>query len=121
LIKEVVVLGHKGHGGEEVVALIAPLAKCLKKALEARGFPFNWENIYEIMHKEIKEQVQHIANYKWPSDFAITDYDEEKDEFKGFEKTTTLKIKRDLYKFSSFHSYKGFKKGRLRKILFKKL
>jgi len=120
-IQESLVLGHKEHKKELVVALIVPHAQYLKQYLEQKNLSFTWENIYEIIYKEIKQNIQQIASYKWPCDFAITEYDENTGEFKAFEKTTTLKIKRDLYKFSSFYSYRSLKKGGWRKIFFKKL
>jgi len=121
LIQESLVLGHKDHKGEKIVAIIAPHTENLKQYLKELNLAFNWENIYEVIYKEMQKQLKNIANYKWPSDFAITDYNEEKEEFETFEKTTTLKIKRDLYKFSLFDSYHTLKKGGWRKIFFKRL
>jgi len=118
LIKESLILGHKEHHGERVVAIIAPHTENLKSYLQKAGLEFSWDNIYETIHKEIQAQLKHISSYKWPSDFAITRYDETKGEFETFAKTTTLKIKRNLYKFSSFHSYHSLKKGGWRKIFF---
>ncbi|MDL1970370.1 MAG: AMP-binding protein [Candidatus Desulfofervidaceae bacterium] len=121
LIQESLVLGHKEHQGERVVAIIAPHAKNLKNYLKKAGLKFTWENIYEVIYKEMQTQLKQISNYKWPSDFALTEYNEETEEFEVFEKTTTFKIKREPYKFSSFHSYRSLKKGGWRKIFFKKL
>ncbi len=118
LIYESLVLGHKFNQAEQVVAIIVPHAKSLKSYLKERGLEFNWENIYEVMYKEIKQQLKNSASYKCPVDFAVTNYDGEKGEFVGFEKTTTLKIKRELYKFSSFLSYRTLKKGGWKKAIF---
>ena len=85
-IQESLVLGHKEHKKELVVALIVPHAQYLKQYLEQKNLSFTWENIYEIVYKEIKQNVQQIASYKWPCDFAITEYDENTGEFKAFEK-----------------------------------
>ncbi|MDL1972425.1 MAG: hypothetical protein LWW78_04195, partial [Deltaproteobacteria bacterium] len=63
--------------------------------------------------------LKDISPYKWPLDFAITHYN--KDGFETFEKTTTLKIRRELYKFPTHRSYKSLKKGGWRRLFFEKL
>ena len=118
LIYESLVLGHKEHHGERVVALIVPQAQTIKAYLKKQGLEFSWENIYEVIYKEIRHRLKNIASYKHPTDFAITDYNEETGEFEEFAKTTTLKIKRELYKFSSFQSYRALKSGGWRKVVF---
>ncbi len=119
LIQESLVLGKKASQGEEIVAIISPDVKNLSKFLEENGIPFNWDSIYGVIYKEMQAVLKDISSYKWPSDFALTHYNE--DGFEIFEKTTTLKIRRELYKFPTHRSYYSVKKGGWRRLFFEKL
>lgn len=109
LIQESLVLGKGSSQGEEIVAIISPDIKNLSKFLEENGIPFNWKSIYGVIYKEMQAVLKDISPYKWPSDFALTHYN--KNGFEVFEKTTTLKIKRELYKFPTHRSYYSVKRG----------
>lgn len=119
LIQESLVLGKKASQGEEIVAIISPDIENLSKFLEENGIPFNWDSIYGVIYKEMQAVLKDISSYKWPSDFALTHYNE--DGFEIFEKTTTLKIRRELYKFPTHRSYYSVKKGGWRRLFFEKL
>ncbi|KPJ63612.1 MAG: hypothetical protein AMJ45_07250 [Syntrophobacter sp. DG_60] len=119
LIQESLVLGRKASQGEEIVAIISPDVKNLSKFLEENGIPFNWGSIYGVIYKEMQAVLKDISSYKWPSDFALTHYNE--DGFEIFEKTTTLKIRREFYKFPTHRSYYSVKKGGWRRLFFEKL
>lgn len=109
LIQESLVLGKKASQGEEIAAIISPDIKNLSKFLEENGISFNWGSIYGVIYKEMHAVLKDISPYKWPSDFALTHYNG--DGFEIFEKTTTLKIRRELYKFPSHRNYYSVKKG----------
>ncbi len=109
LIQESLVLAKKDSQGERVVAIISPDTNNLSKLLKENGIPFNWDSIYKVIYKEMQTVLKDISPYKWPSDFALTHYNN--DGFEMFEKTTTLKIKRELYKFPVHRSYYSVKKG----------
>jgi len=119
LIQESLVLGQRSSQGERVVAIICPDTKNLLNFFKENGIPFSWDSIYEEIHKEMQRLLKDISPYKWPLDFAITHYN--KDGFETFEKTTTLKIRRELYKFPTHRSYKSLKKGGWRRLFFEKL
>jgi len=86
-IQEILVLGRKGKGGEDIVAICYPNYDALKE--DNPGVEITKDFAYEKVKEEILKVNRTLPAYKKISDFIVRDEE--------FEKTSSKKIKRYLY------------------------
>lgn len=90
IVAEILVLGRKSeeHGGEEVFAAIVPGYEYIAETFpEIAG---QREAIRALVKKEVEQVNRGLESYKKISDFILRD--------EPFEKTSSQKIKRYLYR-----------------------
>ncbi len=75
---------------EEVYAMVVPNKEYFDEQAQLRGRAFTEEEIEAKVREEVEAAIANIADYKRPKRFEIR--------FEEFEKTSTKKIKRFLYK-----------------------
>lgn len=86
-IQEILVLGRKGEGGEDVVAACYPNYDALKE--DHPGTEITRDFALSMVREEILKVNKELPSYKKITDFKIRDEE--------FEKTSSKKIKRYLY------------------------
>ncbi len=79
-----------GSTSEEVHAMVVPNYEYFDEVAAERETPFTTEEIQSVVRGEVESAIAGIADYKRPKRFEIRDEE--------FEKTSTKKIKRFLYK-----------------------
>jgi len=91
-ILESLVLGFptRDQRGEEIQAIVVPDFEYFDVLAEEREKSFTWEEIETIIKKEIYERCSHLADYKRVKYIQLREEE--------FEKTSTKKIKRFLFK-----------------------
>lgn len=75
---------------EEVYAMVVPNYEYFDEQGELRGLGYTTEEIEAVVRREVADAIAQIAEYKRPKKFDIREEE--------FEKTSTKKIKRFLYK-----------------------
>ncbi len=75
---------------ERILALVYPNLEEVNIALRKMGKEFNDDNVWELLKREVDEVNSSLEPYKKIRHFAII--------YEEFEKTTTRKIKRHLYR-----------------------
>lgn len=91
-VLESLVIGRPiiGTTSEDVYALIVPHYEYFEEQATERGKEFTAEEIETTVRSEVRAMIDQIADYKRPKQFEIRNEE--------FEKTSTKKIKRFLYK-----------------------
>ena len=91
-ILESIVLGRKRENkmGEEIYAVIVPDLEQIKQTLHGIEIPLDQTRLHSIIENEVKITNERLADYKKLNRFEIR--------LEEFEKTSSRKIKRRLYK-----------------------
>ena len=91
-VLESLVIGRPlpGTTSEEVYAMVVPNYEHFEEEGAMRGQPYSAEEIQSVVTAAVKSGLANLADYKRPKQFEIRDEE--------FEKTSTKKIKRFLYK-----------------------
>jgi len=107
-ILESLILGQpieSSGGGEEIKAVIVPDLEYFSERAVEKGITLDEENIEKTVKLEVAKQSEQLANYKRVKYIVIRDED--------FEKTSTRKIKRYLYKHKAMTVMSPNKRGKL--------
>jgi long-chain acyl-CoA synthetase len=91
-VLESLVIGRpiEGTTSEEVYAMVVPDYEHFDELGDDRGTEYSTEEIEETVRAAVHEAISHIGDYKRPKQFEIRSEE--------FEKTSTKKVKRFLYK-----------------------
>ena len=91
-VLESLVIGRPlpGTTSEDVICLVVPNYEYFDEMAQERETPFTTEEIETTVRAEVEEAVSNISDYKRPKAFEIREEE--------FEKTSTKKIKRFLYR-----------------------
>ncbi len=79
-----------GTTSEDVYAMVVPNYEYFDEQTADTGHEYSTEEIEDVVRREVQEAISHIGEYKRPKRFEIRSEE--------FEKTSTKKVKRFLYK-----------------------